>query len=125
MTRPAPTRGLVYTTSTFSESTIAGKDTGFIPKSKNRSNQADRDELRLGDIGPISEKPIQHSLTVRKDRDNYFHIAIYSQYVLLTELLVVSWNNGRWNADWSLIHTGDNQWIHQVADDFPYVERAK
>jgi hypothetical protein len=48
MTGPTSTRGLVYTTSTFSESTIAGKDTCFIPKSKNRSNQQDRDELRLG-----------------------------------------------------------------------------
>ncbi len=48
MTRPTRTRGLVYTTSTFSESTIAGKATCFIPKSKNRSNQQDRDELRLG-----------------------------------------------------------------------------
>ena len=47
MTRPASTRGLVYTTSTFSESTIAGKDTCFIPKSQNRSKQQDRDELRL------------------------------------------------------------------------------
>ena len=81
--------------------------------------------INLGDIGPISEKPIQHRLAVRKNRDNYFHITIYSQYVLLTELLVVSWNNGKWNADWSLIRTGDNQWIHQVSEDFPYVERAK
>ena len=52
MTRPASTRGLVYTTSTFSESTIAGKDTCFIPKSQNRSKQQDRDELRLGRRGP-------------------------------------------------------------------------
>src|SRR5260370_35313512 len=52
MTRPASTRGLVYTTSTFSESTIAGKATCFIPKSQNRSKQQDRDELRLGGCCP-------------------------------------------------------------------------
>jgi hypothetical protein len=55
MTRPASTRGLVYTTSTFSESTIAGKDTCFIPKSKNRSNQQDCDELRLNATVSIRE----------------------------------------------------------------------
>ena len=81
--------------------------------------------IKIGDIGPLSEKPIPYSVTARKDRDNYFHIAIYSEYVLLTELLVVSWNNGKWNADWSLVRTGDSQWIHQVAEDFPYVERPK
>src|SRR5258708_27889301 len=56
MTRPASTRGLVYTTSTFSESTIAGKATCFIPKSQNRSKQQDRDELRLGDISPVDRQ---------------------------------------------------------------------
>jgi hypothetical protein len=61
MTRPASTRGLVYTTSTFSKSTIAGKDTCFIPKSKNRSNQQDRDELRLGTRGGC-DRPDQSAL---------------------------------------------------------------
>jgi len=49
MTGPTSTRGLVYHYIDFSESTIAGKDTCFIPKSKNRSNQQDRDELRLAE----------------------------------------------------------------------------
>lgn len=81
--------------------------------------------VTLGDIGPMSKKPIRYTLTVQKGRDNYFHIAIYSQYVSLTELLVVSWSNGKWNTDYSLIRTGDSQWIHQVAGDFPFIEQRQ
>jgi hypothetical protein len=77
----------------------------------------------LGNVSPHYARQIGVMIPVRKDIDNRFHVSLFSRSSIFSEVLVVSWNNGYWHTDWELSRQGDKKRIHEIAGDYPYLQK--